>query len=126
MSEQSTELLDLSRQLLKAIETQNWEQYTLLCDADLTAFEPEARGHLVQGLDFHHFYFKLSGSGKPRQSTMIDPRVQVFGETALVTYVRLTQSLDENGTPQTSACEETRIWHRKNGQWKHVHFHRSV
>ncbi len=126
MDAQQAELFELSRQLIKSIETQNWEQYTFLCDEGLTAFEPEALGHLVEGLDFHHYYFKLSGSGKPKQSTLISPRVQVFGDAALVTYVRLTQSLDDAGSPKTSACDETRVWHRKNGQWKHVHFHRST
>ena len=28
-----------------------------LCDDDLTAFEPEALGNLVEGLHFHKFYF---------------------------------------------------------------------
>ena len=28
-----------------------------LCDPHMTAFEPEAIGNLVEGLDFHKFYF---------------------------------------------------------------------
>ena len=28
-----------------------------LCDPHLTAFEPEAIGNLVEGLEFHKFYF---------------------------------------------------------------------
>ena len=28
-----------------------------LCDPHLTAFEPEALGNLVEGLEFHKFYF---------------------------------------------------------------------
>lgn len=28
-----------------------------ICDPHLTAFEPEAMGNLVEGMDFHKFYF---------------------------------------------------------------------
>lgn len=28
-----------------------------ICDPQLTAFEPEALGNLVEGMDFHKFYF---------------------------------------------------------------------
>ena len=31
-----------------------------LCHDSLTAFEPEANGSLVEGLDFHKFYFNLA------------------------------------------------------------------
>jgi len=29
-----------------------------MCDPSVTAFEPEALGNLVEGLDFHRFYFE--------------------------------------------------------------------
>ena len=31
--------------------------FSKLVDSHLTAFEPEARGNLVEGLEFHKFYF---------------------------------------------------------------------
>ena len=45
---------------------------------------------------------------------------------ALVAYVRLTQTLDGDGRPVTRPCEETRLWRKVGGHWKHVHFHRSL
>ena len=119
------ELLDLSQRLLDSIDRQDWSTYAALCDPTLTAYEPEAIGQLVAGMDFHEFYFKLEGTGRPRQSTLSSPNVRVMGDVAVVTYVRLTQRGEEDGHTSTSACEETRVWERQNGQWRHVHFHRS-
>ncbi len=120
------ELLTLNQRLLESIAGGDWESYTELCDSGLTAFEPEARGQLVEGLDFHKFYFDLEQSASPWNVTMISPQVMLLGDdTAVVTCVRLTQRLVD-GAPATSKFEETRVWHNDQGTWKHVHFHRSA
>lgn len=126
MSQQITnELLEVNQKLLTAIAHGDWTTYTELCDASITAFEPEALGHLVEGLEFHHFYFKLSGGHVKPQNTMCAPHVRVMGDVAVISYYRLTQSLDGDGHPVSKGTEETRVWQRVNGAWKHVHFHRS-
>ena len=53
------EILNLTERLLRYIQSCDWENYNSLCDPSLTCFEPEATGHLVEGMEFHHFYFKL-------------------------------------------------------------------
>jgi calcium/calmodulin-dependent protein kinase (CaM kinase) II len=120
------QLLDLTHQLLASIADQEWGVYAKLCDPSLTCFEPESRGQLVEGMDFHRFYFELKGSRTPRNTTLCTPRVRMLGsDAAVVSYVRLIQKLDTDGAPVTNAVEETRIWQRIQGEWKHVHFHRS-
>ena len=120
------ELLTLTRRLLDAIAAGEWDAYQALCDPTLTAFEPEARGQLVEGLEFHRFYFtQVERRGEPNV-TICAPHVRLLGpDAAVVSYVRLTQSVGADGAPQTSRCEETRVWHRQGGAWRHVHFHRS-
>lgn len=125
------ELLDLTRHLLAAVAAGDWTAYHRLVTEDLTCFEPEARGQLVEGLAFHEFYFRLpSDPGKPPRpvtTTLASPVVRLLSETVgLVAYVRLTQTLDEAGRPVTKPCEETRLWQKIGGSWKHVHFHRSL
>ena len=122
---ESERLVELNRRLLVAIDEQDWATYTELCDPTLTAFEPEAVGHLVHGMDFHHFYFERRAGGRAVQSNVCDPHVRFLGDVAIVCYVRLTQRTDEDGRTSTAACEETRIWQRRGDDWKHVHFHRS-
>ncbi len=120
------ELLRLTQRLLESIARADWATYQELCDSTLTAFEPEARGQLVEGLPFHHFYFRLSGHRGDHHTTMCAPRVRVLGDAAVVTYVRLNQLLAADGAPVTQAFEETRVWQRQDGRWRHVHFHRSA
>jgi calcium/calmodulin-dependent protein kinase (CaM kinase) II len=124
-AESQTELIALNQQLLDAIAQGDWGTYSELCDPSLTAFEPEALGHLVAGMDFHAFYFKLAGGQVKPQNSMGDVHVRVMGDVAVVAYYRLTQFVDGEGRPGTRGTEETRIWQRQNGRWRHVHFHRS-
>jgi calcium/calmodulin-dependent protein kinase (CaM kinase) II len=119
------ELLQLNQRLLDSIARADWATYEQLCDPSLTAFEPEAVGQRVEGLPFHRFYFDLGGAKGPFNTTMCSPHVRLMGETAVVTYVRLNQRLDAAGVPVTTSTEETRVWQRQNGRWRHVHFHRS-
>jgi len=123
------ELLSLNQKLLEAIVGGDWQTYESLCDPSITCFEPEARGQLAAGMAFHKYYFDLPGSPqKPAKNvSMCQPHVRLLGnDAAVICYVRLTQSLDASAAPQTGRVEETRIWQKIGGQWKHVHFHRSA
>lgn len=119
------ELVELTEQLLDSIASGDWETYDALCDPTLSAFEPEGRGHLIEGMEFHRFYFDLGAAEGPRNTTMASPHVRVMGDVAVVSYARLVQSLGESDSPVTSIYEETRVWQLQDGRWRHVHFHRS-
>ena len=123
---ESEELLRLNQRLLDSIATADWATYEELCDPSLTAFEPEARGQLVEGLAFHRFYFNLGGVKGEQNTTMCSPRVRLMGDSAVLTYVRLNQRVTPDGAPFSQAVQETRIWQRRDGKWRHVHFHRSL
>ncbi|MCA9080074.1 MAG: DUF4440 domain-containing protein [Planctomycetaceae bacterium] len=124
MSSPEQQLLDLSAQLLQAIDAGNWDAYTKLCDPRISCFEPEAEGHLVVGLPFHKFYFDLPPSGRKQLSSISSPHVEVIGDVGLVYYVRLVQKTTDAG-PITVSSNETRVWKREGGTWRHIHFHRS-
>ncbi len=125
MSAAEAELLTLSRKLLTAIDTGDWITYASLCDESITCFEPEVLGHLVTGLPFHKYYFDLPSGSSPRQSSIASPLVRIFGDAAIVTYARVVQKLDGQGSPVSAAAMETRIWQKTASGWKHIHFHRS-
>lgn len=80
---------------------------------NLTSLDVSA-GHLAEGLGFHKFYFDLK---KPLvenassealtlirpKSTISSPKVSVYGDTAVVTYVRLQQDAGSSKVGFTSA-----------------------
>ncbi|XP_023105881.1 calcium/calmodulin-dependent protein kinase type II subunit beta isoform X2 [Prionailurus bengalensis] len=120
------EVIKITEQLIEAVNSGDFEAYAKICDPGLTSFEPEALGNLVEGMDFHRFYFEnlLAKNSKPIHTTILNPHVHVIGEdAACIAYIRLTQYIDGQGRPRTSQSEETRVWHRRDGKWQNVHFH---
>ncbi|XP_047233114.1 calcium/calmodulin-dependent protein kinase type II subunit gamma isoform X22 [Girardinichthys multiradiatus] len=120
------EIIKITEQLIEAINNGDFDAYTRICDPGLTSFEPEALGNLVEGMDFHKFYFEnlLSKNNKPVHTTLLNPHVHLIGEdAACIAYIRLTQFVDATGRPRSSQSEETRVWHRRDGKWLNVHFH---
>ncbi|XP_051751674.1 calcium/calmodulin-dependent protein kinase (CaM kinase) II beta 1 isoform X13 [Ctenopharyngodon idella] len=120
------EIIKITEQLIEAINNGDFEAYAKICDPGLTCFEPEALGNLVEGMDFHRFYFEnlLSKNSKPIHTTILNPHVHLIGEeAACIAYIRLTQYVDGQGRPRSSQSEETRVWHRRDSKWQNVHFH---
>ncbi|KJE97821.1 calcium/calmodulin-dependent protein kinase II gamma M subunit [Capsaspora owczarzaki ATCC 30864] len=136
------EVYQLTVRLLEAIHSGDYGLYAQLSDVKLTAFEPEAQGILVQGLEFHRFYLEAAKATRRRQgsvtspgqhtfhpySTIENPQVRILasGSAAVILYNRLTMSLSaDTGKPTTHRYQETRIWEKHGTTWKQVHFHRS-
>ncbi|XP_071763855.1 calcium/calmodulin-dependent protein kinase type II subunit gamma isoform X13 [Centroberyx gerrardi] len=126
MKARKQEIIKITEQLIEAVNNGDFDAYTRICDPGLTSFEPEALGNLVEGMDFHKFYFEnlLSKNSKPVHTTLLNPHVHLIGEdAACIAYIRLTQFVDSTGRPRSSQSEETRVWHRRDGKWLNVHFH---
>uniref|UniRef100_A0A8C3AD26 calcium/calmodulin-dependent protein kinase n=1 Tax=Cyclopterus lumpus TaxID=8103 RepID=A0A8C3AD26_CYCLU len=120
------EIIKITEQLIEAVNNGDFEAYAKICDPGLTSFEPEGLGNLVEGMDFHRFYFDnlLSKNSKPIHTTILNPHVHMVGdEAACIAYIRLTQFVDGQGHPRSSQSEETRVWHRRESRWQNVHFH---
>ncbi|XP_029295323.1 calcium/calmodulin-dependent protein kinase type II subunit gamma isoform X7 [Cottoperca gobio] len=120
------EIIKITEQLIEAINNGDFEAYAKICDPGLTSFEPEALGNLVEGMDFHRFYFEnlLAKNSKPIHTTILNPHVHMIGEdAACIAYIRLTQFVDNQGRPRSSQSEETRVWHRRDSKWQNIHFH---
>lgn len=124
------EIIERTQSLLDSVSAADWESYQALCCEDLTAYEPETHGHLIEGLAFHKYYFDLEApadqvSAPPSKSTIAQPYVRVIDDVAIIAYTRVVQSVSSDGTPGTSASQETRVWLKSEAGWKNAHFHRS-
>lgn len=129
--ERDEDILALNQSLLNAIVRGDFDTYSLLCSDDMTCFEPESNDCLVKGKAFHKFYFDLPNKhewGKPNVTTnvtMCDVNVRRIGkDVAIVSYVRLNQTYNDGIATTTKTCE-TRVWERRNHEWRNVHLHRS-
>jgi len=126
------DIIALNQQMLESVCQGNWETYRRYCHSDLTCFEAETAGHLVEGLDFHRFYFnEPADQSNPNPTaeaatvTMVRPHVRwLSDDAATISYTRLTQRT-VNGEATTATCCETRIWQRRSNTWGLVHVHRS-
>ncbi|XP_056601221.1 calcium/calmodulin-dependent protein kinase (CaM kinase) II beta 1 isoform X34 [Triplophysa dalaica] len=126
MKVRKQEIIKITEQLIEGINNGDFEAYAKICDPGLTCFEPEALGNLVEGMDFHRFYFEnlLAKNSKPIHTTILNPHVHLIGEdAACIAYIRLTQFVDGQGRPRSTQSEETRVWHRRDSKWQNVHFH---
>ena len=89
----------------------------------MTCFEPETKGHLVEGINFHRTYFPAPPPPSTKVTTMADVHVRFLSpEAAVVAYTRLVQ----DGDADTEASQETRVFQKTSSKgWVNVHFHRS-
>jgi len=128
LSVRDQEILSVNQAMLESVVSGDWGAYAKHCSNDVSCFEGETNGHLVEGLPFHQYYFELPAGDAPSTPvtvTMARPHLRWLSDDAVVlSYTRLTQRL-VNGEPITASCCETRIWQRLSGQWQQVHVHRS-
>uniref|UniRef100_A0A3Q0KCA9 calcium/calmodulin-dependent protein kinase n=1 Tax=Schistosoma mansoni TaxID=6183 RepID=A0A3Q0KCA9_SCHMA len=124
------DIIRATEQLLAAAAAGDFELYLKFLDSQFTYFGPEACGNLLEGADFHKFYFEQiipKSVVRAIHTSILNPTVHLMGEdAACIAYTRLTQFLDKCGMPHTQQTEETRVWVRRNDRgWQNVHVHRS-
>lgn len=121
------ELLSITRQMLMAIHSGDFETYRALCAPGLTAFENDVAPYRIDGVDFHT---DLIEAGREQFShlvrfDMLQPNVQIHRGAAVVTYTRL-MTFAGDVPPMWRMSNETRVFFHFEEGWKMVHFHRTA
>lgn len=110
--------------LLHAIRAGDIGFYKRHVSTELTCFEPESDGHIVDGLPFHEFFMTNFAMEGPYHLEIVRPTIQVYGSVGYTAYSLVILSKDE-GKPKITSVNETRIWEYQDDRWVMVHFHRS-
>ena len=119
-------LLEITRQMLDAINYGDADTYARLCAPELTCFE-ELAPYRIDGIDFHRAVIQGMAANPelaPARCDMLTPHVQLYGDAAVVTYTRMMSYFDD-GYPRMTTANESRVYIRQAGEWRMVHFHRS-
>ena len=119
------EVLEITRQMLDAMYTANPQVHRRHSAEDMSSYEWYIAPQRIDGLDFHLRLIEDGGNGGASSLDMLTPRVQVYGDTAIVSYTLLKTTLSETAPPQFSTMNETRVFVKLDGIWKMVHLHKS-
>ena len=63
----------------------------------------------------------LQSGDKNLVSEMINPNVQVYGDTAILTYNYAGVVKDSDGKMRNDVAKSTRVYVKQGGDWKLVH-----
>ena len=121
----AAEVLQITRQMLDAMYTASPEVHRRHSAEDMSSYEWYIAPQRLDGLDFHLALIEGGGNGTSSRLDMLTPRVQVYGDTAIVNYTLLKTALSESVPPQFSTMNETRVFVKLDGIWKMVHLHKS-
>lgn len=119
------EVLEITRRMLDAMYSADPEVHRQHSAEDMSSYEWYIAPQRIDGLEFHLALIKGGGNGEPSRLDMLTPRVQVYGDTAIINYTLLKTTLTETAPPQFSTMNETRVFVKIEGIWKMVHLHKS-
>lgn len=128
------EILALLDRHLNSIWAGDLETYRATTGADVTFFEWYISTQRIDGLDFHlretaaNFRAaearRQAGHRHEIEHEVLAPKVQCYGDTAIVAYTLLMRYITDEGVHHTEH-NETRVFHRRSGGWQLVHCHKS-
>ena len=111
---------------LKSIYDGDAKTYAETTGSDLSLYEWYVTPHRQDGLDFHLFMIehRFGGAGNDYRIDLLEPRLQLYGDTAIVTYTLMLSRADANGVTHRTH-NETRVLLKREGKWQVVHVHKS-
>ena len=126
MTDQEREIWTFLDRHLRSICTPDSAAYRATTGEDLSLYEWWVTPHRQDGLDFHFFMIDHSWAGKGLdfRYDLLEPRLQLYGDTAIVSYTFMVTTAGETGI-RHATHNESRVLVRRDGQWQVVHVHKS-
>jgi ketosteroid isomerase-like protein len=135
MDDQIAAIMDVLNRNLQSIWDSDIEAYRATTADDVTFYEWYISPQRIDGIDFHLRELKVHNavlSDNAQRGGMeheiLQPRVQIYGDTAIVTYTLMLRIVSGTGASHKSH-NETRVFHNfgtaEEPEWKLVHCHKS-
>lgn len=120
------EIWEFLHRHLRSIFTRDVETYRATTGSDLSLYEWFVAPHRQDRLDFHYFMIEHSWAGTDGdfRYDLLEPRLQLFGDTAIVSYTFML-TIAAGGGINHSLHNESRVLVRCEGAWQVVHVHKS-
>jgi len=126
-NETEKEILSFLDKHLQSIYTRDIETYKDTTSDDLSLYEWFVTPHRQDGLDFHFFMIDHSWAGTigDFRFDLLEPHVQVYGNTAVVSYTFMLTMAASDGSLTHRSHNESRVLVKKGDGWQIVHVHKS-
>jgi len=112
------EILTLERAAMERWAKGDPDGFLEICDSDVTYFDPFIEKR-VNGLDeLRALYETLRGKVKLDDYEFVDPRVEVAGDAAVLSY-----NFRDRMGETVLEWNATEIFRRRDGRWRIVHTH---
>jgi len=135
--ELAAHLMALLNQSLQTIWEGDADAYAALTSPDVSFFEWYISPQRIDGLDFHLreiLVHRAAVAGAEAtddlriEHEILQPRIQVYGDTAIISYTLFVRSV-QSGQVRHLSHNESRVFHNFGSQaapdWKLVHCHKS-
>jgi hypothetical protein len=121
------EILDFLHKHLRSVFTRDAATYEATTSPELSLYEWWITPHRQDGLDFHRFMIEQGWSGTSGEFRydLLEPRVQIYGDTAVVSYTFMLSRVEADGSISHKTHNESRVLVKTDGQWQVVHVHKS-
>ena len=119
----TAEIIAMEKAMLDRWGTGDTDSFLELAAPEITYFDPSLDKRLVGREAFEKFLAPLKGTFRVPKYEMIDPKVQVHGEAAVLSY----NMIDYNETGiNTFRMNVTEVYARQDGRWILFHSHFSI
>jgi len=119
----TAEIIALEKAMLDRWVTGDTYSLIELAAPEITYFDPSLEKRLNGREAFERFLAPLKGTFRVPRYEIIDPKVQVYGEAAVLSYNMV--DYDEKGI-NAFRMNVTEVYVRRDGRWGLVHSHFSI
>lgn len=125
-TEVEREIWETLHRHLQSVFTKDVETYKETTSDDLSLYEWFISPHRQDGLDFHFFMIEhgWAGVGFDFRYDLWEPRLQLYGDTAVVSYTFMLTQAGPQGILHRQH-NESRVLVKMDDGWQVVHVHKS-